>query len=124
MWRVTVGMYCGLLLAGCDEAPPRATLTTTPEKFVGTWDVSLEDCKAGRGPVTVIVAADEVLFPDSRLAVTGAALDGEMAARIDGHFKTAVAEWDGSIRLELEDGGKVLNVVNGSTLVPRVKCPP
>jgi hypothetical protein len=123
MLRISVGLCCGLMLAACDEPPAPATLTATPEKFVGTWDVSLDDCKAGRGPVTVIVAADEVLFSDSRLAVTGAALDGEMAARIDGHFKTEMAEWDGSIRLELEDGGRVLNVVNGSTLVPRVKCP-
>ena len=76
-----------------------------------------------RSRSTVIVAPDEVLFSDSHLAVTGAAPDGASAARIDGHFKTEMAEWDGSIRLELADGGKTLNVVNGSMLVPRVKCP-
>ncbi len=112
-----------LLLAACDEPPAPATLTETPAQYIGTWDVSVDDCKAGRGGMTVIVAADEVLFSDSHLAVTGALPDGANAARIDGHFKTEMAEWDGSIRLELADGGKTLNVVNGSTLVPRVKCP-
>ncbi len=110
-------------LTACDEPPPLATLQATPAKFVGTWDVSLDDCKAGRGGSTVIVTADEVLFSDSHLAVTGALPDGANAARIDGHFKTEMAEWDGSIRLELADGGRTLNVVNGSTVAPRVKCP-
>jgi hypothetical protein len=109
-------------LAACDEAPVPASLKETPAKYVGTWDVSLEDCKAGRGYTTVIVAADEVLFSDSHLAVTGASPDGANAVRVDGHFKTEVAEWDGAIRLELAEGGKVLHVVNGSTLVPRIKC--
>ena len=112
-----------LLLAACDEPPAPATLTSTPTQFVGTWDISPEDCKAGRGFSTVIVSENEVLFSDSQLTVAGALPDGPNAARIDGHFKTEMAEWDGGIRLELSDGGKTLNVVNGSNLVPRVKCP-
>ncbi len=113
---------CLLLAAACDEPPPVATLTATPEKFVGTWDVSADDCRAGRGFSTVIISEHEVLFSDSQLTVNGALPDGANAARIDGHFKTEMAEWDGSIRLELADGGKTLNVVNGSTVAPRVKC--
>lgn len=112
-----------LTLAACDEPPPVATLTETPAKFVGTWDVSADDCRAGRGFSTVIISANEVLFSDSHLTVTGALPDGPNAARVDGHFKTEMAEWEGSIRLELADGGKTLNVVNGSTVAPRVKCP-
>lgn len=119
----TVAVLLILGLAACDEPPAPATLTATPSKYVGTWDVSVDACKAGRSSSTVIVATDEVLFSDSRLAVTGALPDGANAARIDGHFKTEMAEWDGSVRLELADSGRTLNVVNGSTMVPRVKCP-
>ncbi|MEQ1780722.1 MAG: hypothetical protein ABMA14_05140, partial [Hyphomonadaceae bacterium] len=97
--------------------------TSTPLQFVGTWDVSPDVCGAGRGMTTVIVSKNEVLFSDSQLTVTGALPDGPNAARIDGHFKTEMAEWDGGIRLELSDGGRTLNVVNGSSLVPRIKCP-
>lgn len=110
-------------LAGCDDPAPAATLSEVPAVFVGRWDVSLADCEAGAGPQTVSVGASEIIFPDSRLDVTGAAPDGADAVRADGHFKTSQAEWDGSVRLELADGGSVLNVVNGSALVPRVKCP-
>ena len=63
------------------------------------------------------------MFPDSRIAVTGVAPDGANAARVDGHFTSEVAEWDGSVRLELADGGKELNVVNGTPVSPRMKCP-
>lgn len=120
-WMTTLALT--VTLASCDEPPAPATLTETPSKYVGVWDVSLADCEAGGGPQVVSVAAHEVIFPDSHLAVTGALPDGPNAARVDGHFKTDMAEWDGSIRLELADGGKTLNVVNGSNLVPRVKCP-
>lgn len=111
-----------LLLAGCDEPPPAATLTETPAQFVGTWDASLDDCKSGGGPSRVKVAANELIFPDSRLEVTGALPDGEAAVRVDGHLTTSMGDADSSIRLELSDGGRTLTVVNGSGLVPRVKC--
>ena len=55
--------------------------------------------------------------------MTGVAPDGANAARVDGHFASEVAEWDGSVRLELADGGKELNVVNGTPVSPRMKCP-
>jgi hypothetical protein len=71
----------------------------------------------------VIVAANELVFPDSRLAVTGALPDGAHAVRVDGHLKTSMGEADSSIRLELSEGGRTLSVVNGSGIVPRMKCP-
>ena len=111
-----------LLLAACDPPPPTATLTEVPAKFVGRWDRTLEECRTG-GPLSVRVTASEVMFPDSRIAVTGVAPDGANAARVDGHFASEVAEWDGSVRLELADGGKELNVVNGTPVSPRMKCP-
>lgn len=112
-----------LVLAACDEPPPVATLTETPPQFVGTWEASLADCEAGGGPSHVKVAANELVFPDSRLEVTGALPDGESAVRVDGHLKTSLGEADSSIRLELSDGGRTLTVVNGAAIVPRVKCP-
>lgn len=116
---------CGLVLlivAGCDEAPPVATLTEVPAQFVGQWEQSLEDCVAG-GAWSVIVAPTQVKFPDSVITVTGVAPDGENAARVDGKFASAEATWDGAVRLELGAGGRELSVVNGSQLAPRVKCP-
>lgn len=110
-------------VAACDDAPPVATLTETPAAFVGRWDVSVAECEAGGGEQGVTVSAKEVVLPNATLAVSGAAPDGEAAARIDGHFTGPGAEWDGSVRLELSNGGRELNVVNGSTMVPRVKCP-
>lgn len=122
MWRISVGLCCGLLLVACDEPPPAATLKATPAQYLGTWDASVADCEAGGGPSRVKVAADELLFPDSRLAVTGALPDGERAVRVDGELTTTMGGGPSSIRLELSDGGRTLTVVNGSTLVPRVKC--
>lgn len=111
-----------LLLAACDEPPPAATLTEVPAEFVGQWEGDVGDCGRG-GALSLAVTATELRFSDSSIAVTGVAPDGEIAARVDGHFKSADAEWDGSVRLELSDGGRTLNVVNGATMNPRVKCP-
>jgi len=111
-----------VIVAACDETPVAASLTEVPAEYVGRWDVSAGDCEAGGGPQLVSVGPKDVVFADSHLTVSGVAPDGETAARVDGHFKTAEAEWDGSVRLELADGGKTLNVVNGSTMTPRVKC--
>src|SRR5690606_8386264 len=78
LWSVVhAGMraVCGLALlivAGCDEAPPAATLTEVPAQFVGQWEQSLEDCAAG-GAWSVIVAPTQVKFPDSVITVTGVA---------------------------------------------------
>lgn len=114
---------CLGLLAACDEPPPAATLTETPAQYLGVWDASVADCEAGGGPSRVKVAADELVFPDSRLAVTGALPDGDRAVRVDGELTTTMGGGSGSIRLELSEGGRTLTVVNGSTLAPRVKCP-
>lgn len=115
-------LVCFVLLASACEGPPRAdTLAQVPDQFVGVWDASLGDCETGGGPLAVTIAAAEITFPDSKLAVTGAAPDGANAARIDGHFTGPGSEWDGSVRLELGDG--VLSVVSGTPVVPRVKCP-
>ena len=89
--------------------------------FVGSWDAVGGDC-SGTGPSAVKVTSTEVVFPDSRIDVTGVAPDGPNAARVDGHFTSADAQWDGAVRLELANGGQELNVVNGSALSPRVKC--
>lgn len=118
-WLLLAGV---VLLAACDEPPPAATLKETPAQYLGTWDASVADCEAGGGPSRVKVAADELVFPDSRLAVTGALPDGDNAVRVDGELTTTMGNASSSIRLELSDGGKTLTVVNGSTLVPRVKC--
>ena len=115
------GFAC-LLLAACDEVPPAATLTEVPGKFVGRRVVDTNECR-GSGYSLVTVTAIEVTFTDSRIAVTGVAPDGETAARVDGRFTSDYATWDGAVRLELADGGKTLNVVNGSMVTPRVKCP-
>lgn len=123
MGRIALPFTCLLLLAACDEAPAPATLKETPAQYVGVWDASVGDCEAGGGPNRVSISATEIVFPDSTLAVTGASPDGETAARIDGHLKTTMGEADSSMRLELSDGGRTLSVVNGSTIVPRVKCP-
>lgn len=120
--RILLGLFL-IPLAACDDPAPAATLREVPSAFIGRWDVSLADCDVGSGPQTVSVGPSEIIFSDSHLGVTGAAPDGTSAVRADGHFKTEQAEWDGSVRLELADGGRVLNVVNGSALVPRVKCP-
>lgn len=119
--RFQVLMLTALMFVACDDAPAPATLGAIPPKYVGVWDVSLADCAAGGGPQAVTIGANEVVFPDSRLAVTGAAPDGELAVRADGHFSGPGAEWDGSVRLELD--GETLSVVNGNNIVPRVKCP-
>lgn len=118
----TVGLIMLLVVAGCDEAPPAATLAETPDQFVGHWEGELADCAAG-GAWSVMVAPHEVRFPDSAMTVTGVAPDGPDAARVDGKFRSADAEWEGSVRLELGAGGRELSVVNGSQLAPRVKCP-
>lgn len=117
-----VGAFALLMLGACDEAPPAATLKEVPEKFVGQWEQSLEDCAAG-GAWSVIVTPTQVKFPDSTITVTGVAPDGGYAARVDGKFASADAEWEGAVRLELADSGSKLSVVNGSQLAPRVKCP-
>jgi len=111
-----------VLASACDEPPPAATLSEVPARFVGRWDASIGDC--GRsGPYAVTVTPTDVLMEDTRVQVTGAAPDGETAVRVDGHFTGPGAEWDGSVRLELGDGGRELSVVSGSAIVPRVKCP-
>jgi len=110
------------MLAACDDAPPPATLREVPEKFVGQWEEKVADCAAG-GAWSVIVTPTQVKFPDSTITVTGVAPDGGYAVRVDGKFKSAEAEWDGAVRLELGRSGSELNVVNGSQLEPRVKCP-
>lgn len=117
-----LGALALLVVAGCDEAPPVATLREVPVQFVGQWEESVADCAAG-GAWSVIVAPTQVKFPDSTIIVTGVAPDGENAARVDGKFASADAEWDGAVRLELGAGGTELSVVNGSQLAPRVKCP-
>lgn len=111
---------CLLTLAACDDPPPVATLKEIPAAFLGSWDASGE-CGAG-GALAVMVTPTEIVFPDSRIDVTGVAPDGETAARVDGHFTSSDAQWDGAVRLELANGGEELNVVNGSSLHPRVKC--
>jgi hypothetical protein len=123
MRTLVLSAGCLLLVAACDEPPPAATMTGVPVQYLGVWDASLADCETGGGPSRVKVAADELVFPDSRLAVTGALPDGEKAVRVDGELTTTMGGGPGSIRLELSDGGQTLMVVNGSTLVPRVKCP-
>jgi hypothetical protein len=109
-----------LLLAACEE-PPAATLSEVPGRFTGMWAANLADCEVGGGALAVSVDPVEVRFPDSRLAVTGVAPDGDSAVRVSGHYTGPGTEWDGSVRLELGDG--VLSVVNGLPVVPRVKCP-
>jgi hypothetical protein len=109
-----------LVLGACDDAPPAATLKEIPTAFLGSWDASGE-CGAG-GALAVTVTPTEVVFPDSKIAVTGVAPDGETAARVDGHFTSSDAQWEGAVRLELANGGQELNVVNGSSLHPRVRC--
>lgn len=119
-----VGMCvgCALLLAACDEPPPVATLTEVPAQFAGEWDASVAACGLG-GEHAVTVTPTEVVMEETKVQVTGVLPDGENAARIDGHFTGPEREWDGSVRLELAKGGQELSVVNGSTIVPRVKCP-
>jgi hypothetical protein len=109
-------------LTACEEAPPAATLSEVPAQFVGDWDASVGDCGQG-GPNSVTVTPSVVVMEETTVKVTGVAPDGESAARVDGHFSGPGREWDGSVRLELSDGARVLSVVNGSTIVPRVKCP-
>ena len=117
-----LGVLALLMVAGCDEAPPAATLREVPAQFVGQWEQSVADCAAG-GAWSVIVAPTQVTFPDSAITVTGVAPDGKNAARVDGKFASADAEWNGAVRLELGQGGTELSVVNGSQISPRVKCP-
>lgn len=117
-----LGVLALLIAAGCDEAPPAATLSEVPAQFIGQWEQSVEDCAVG-GAWSVIVAPTQVKFPDATITVTGVAPDGENAARVDGTFASADAAWEGAVRLELGAGGKELSVVNGSQLAPRVKCP-
>jgi hypothetical protein len=119
------GVWFGVLLAlaACEEPPAPATLSEVPAQFVGVWDISLEACDAVGGATSVVVRSDEVTFSDSHLAVTGASPDGDRAVRVDGHFTGPGIAWNGSVRLELGEGGQELSVVNGSLVVPRVKCP-
>lgn len=109
-----------ILLAACGE-PPAATLSEVPAHFRGVWAASRADCEAGGGPLTVSIGPADIRFPDSRLAVSEVAPDGDNAARVSGHFTGPGTEWSGSVRLEL--GDDVLSVVNGLPVVPRVKCP-
>ncbi len=120
-WAGGTGSVALLLAAAACNQEPAATLSEVPAQFVGVWDASLADCEAGGGALSVSVAPAEIRFPDSRLAVTGVAPDGDSAARVSGHFSGPGAEWDGSVRLEL--GGGMLSIVNGMPVVPRVKCP-
>jgi hypothetical protein len=122
MRRLALAIPILLLAAACDDPPPVATLHEIPAAFVGAWDASVDDCGHG-GSLAVSVAPDEVRFSDSTIVVTGVAPDGPDAARVDGKFTSAETSWDGAVRLELANGGRELNVVNGSTLSPRVKCP-
>lgn len=111
-----------LSLAGC-EAPPPATLKAIPEIFVGQWDDDPSSCGKG-GPFAVTILPNRVSLANSRAEVTGVAPDGRRAARIDGRFEsTTGAKWKGSIRLELDAQRRVLQVVDGSKLVPRLRCP-
>lgn len=112
-----------LMLTGCGgDAPPVATLETIPAQFVGHWDTSVDDCASGGSPDVISIDVKQIVFADSALAVKGVLPDGERAARVDGLFTSHTgAEWDGSVRLELNDG--VLSVVNGTPVTPRVKCP-
>ena len=111
-----------MFLAACNAPPPAATLTEVPAQYTGAWDASLAACGRG-GPSAVTVTQTEVVMEDTKVVVTGVAPDGETAARIDGHFTGPGTAWDGSVRLELSRGGRELNVVNGATVIPRVKCP-
>ena len=120
--RFALLAIAGVVLAGCDPPPPPATLKQVPGVFLGRWVVDSAECGGG-GFSLVTVTKTEVMFTDSRIAVTGVAPDGETAARVDGRHTSDYATWDGSVRLELADGGKTLNVVNGSMVTPRVKCP-
>jgi hypothetical protein len=111
-----------VLLAGCDGgAPAAATLDAIPEQYVGHWDSNIEDCATGGSPDVISIDAQQIVFADSALAVKGVSPDGEKAARVDGLFTAPTGEeWEGSVRLELADG--VLSVVNGTPVIPRVKC--
>jgi hypothetical protein len=111
-----------VVLAACDEPPPVATLSEVPAQFVGLWDARVDDCGGG-GPHAVTVMPTEVVMEETRVQVTGVAPDGATAVRVDGHFTGPGAAWDGSVRLELGNGGRELSVVSGSAVVPRVKCP-
>jgi hypothetical protein len=126
-WRRSGSVRAALVLAlttlaACEEAPPAATLGEVPVQFVGAWDESVSVCGQG-GPNAVTVTPTEVVMEDTRVQVAGVAPDGDKAARIDGRFTGPGREWDGSVRLELSDGGRELSVVNGSTIVPRLRCP-
>jgi hypothetical protein len=112
---------CVLMGGGCDEPPPVATLSEVPAQFVGAWDASLAECGRG-GPHAATITPTEVVMEDTKVQVTGVAPDGEMAARVDGHFTGPGRAWEGSVRLELGRGGRELSIVSGSTIVPRVKC--
>ena len=117
-----VATVCLLLLAACDAPPPEATLAEVPAVFTGHWEGDRGECGTG-GALSLVVTPTKLTFTDSTVDVTGVAPDGETAARVDGHFKGPGTKWEGSVRLELADGGRELNVVNGATLAPRVKCP-
>jgi hypothetical protein len=112
-----------LLLAACGgDAPAAATLDAIPAQYVGHWDSNADDCATGGSPDVISIDPKQVVFADSALAVRGVSPDGERAARVDGLFTAATGEeWEGSVRLELADG--VLTIVNGTPVVPRVKCP-
>jgi hypothetical protein len=106
----------------CEAPPPGATLSEVPAQFVGAWDESLASCGRG-GPNAVTVTPTEVVMEDTKVVVTGVAPDGDTAARMVGRFTGPGQEWDGAVRLEISIDGQELNVVNGTTIVPRVRCP-
>ena len=123
MKRVVGLVVPALLLAACgDDAPAAATLEAIPAQYVGHWDSNADDCATGGSPDVISIDPKQVVFADSALAVRGVSLDGEKAARVDGLYTAPTGEeWEGSVRLELADG--VLSVVNGTPVIPRVKCP-
>lgn len=119
MVRVCLAVMC-LGLVACDDAPPAATLNEIPEAFVGSWAPE-GPCSTG-GSSDVVITHREIRLADTRIEVTGVAPDGPAAARVDGRFTSHDAQWDGAVRLELADGGRELNLVNGSPVQSRQRC--
>jgi hypothetical protein len=114
---------CALLLAvGCDAPPPQVTQAEVPAQFLGAWDENVGACGQG-GPNAVTVTPTEVVMEHTKVAVTGVARDGDKAVRVVGRLTGPGQEWEGSVRLELGESGRELIIVNGATIVPRVKCP-
>ncbi len=111
-----------LALAACDDAPPAATLKEIPAVFVGNWDAVGGDC-SGTGASAVKVTLTEVAVSSFEDRSDGRCPGRGDGGAVDGHFTSADGQSDGSVRLEIGNGGQELNVVNGSALSPRVKMP-